>query len=149
MIFPRINRSGAEYVDLVVTNVDASSITTGNAVVMALGGNSVNGANYVKGASGTAGNLPGFKGIAQMDFAANDVGRIRASGFANSILISHVGTSITINQGDVLIIGAGAGGMFSGTAPTFANAGFGFVIANSTPAAISAAGYVSGYVKCL
>jgi hypothetical protein len=65
-------------------------------------------------------------------------------GFVNSVLISNVGTSITINAGDPLV--PAPGGMAS-AAPTYANSGFKWVTAASNvPAAISAAAYVSGII---
>lgn len=146
MLIQQVNRTDPEKVYLICTNVDADSITLGYGTAYAIGGNSFDGANVVKSASGTAANLPGFMGVAAQDIPSNGVGRIQKFGFAASVFISNEGTSITINQGDPLVPGALAGGLTS-AAPTYANGGFGFVLASNVPAAVSAGGYVSGFVR--
>lgn len=148
MLIQGVNRTDAEKVFLIATNVDADSITTGYATAYAVAGNSFDGANVVKAASGTAANLPGFVGVADEDIASNGVGRIQAFGFAASVFISNEGTSITINQGDPLIPGAQAGGLTSAV-PTYADSGFGFILASNVPVAVSATGYASGFVRAI
>jgi len=85
-------------------------------------------------------------GIATQDIANNDFGRVQVSGFVNSILLSHVGTSITIAMNEPLI--PSPSGFFSG-APTYANSGLKGLFASNVPVAISAAAYASGLIKIL
>lgn len=147
----QVNRTDEERVYIVVTNVDASSITKGYAVAFAIGGNSFDGKAAVMPASGTAANLPGFCGVADADIPSQTAGRVLAWGFAASVFLSRTNTSVTINQGDPLVPGAAAGGLFS-VAPTYANAGFKFVLASNVPVTLSAAvtaSYLSGFVRCL
>lgn len=137
-----VNRSTPERVYMSIKNVEGATITTGLPVAYALGTSN-------DGISATIANAaadyPGFLGIALNDIPNNEYGRIQVAGFVNSVLISNVGTSITINAGDPLV--AGPAGMFSG-APTYANSGFKWVAAASNvPAAISAAAYVSGLIR--
>jgi hypothetical protein len=137
-----VNRSNPERVYMSIKNVEGATITTGLPVALALGTSN-------DGISATIANAaadyPGFLGIALSDIPNNEYGRVQTAGFVNSVLISNVGTSITINAGDPLV--AAPGGMFSG-APTYANSGFKWVAAASNvPAAISAAAYVSGLIR--
>lgn len=137
-----VNRSTPERVYMSIKNVEGATITTGLPVALALGTSN-------DGISATIANAaadyPGFLGIALSDIPNNEYGRVQTAGFVNSVLISNVGTSITINAGDPLV--AAPGGMFSG-APTYANSGFKWVAAASNvPAAISAAAYVSGLIR--
>lgn len=142
MQFTRVNKTGQENVYRVVLNVEGATITTGRAV--SLVNTSIDGVSGV--IANAAADYPGFIGFAVQDIANNDYGRVQVGGFVNSILVSNVGTSITINAGDPLV--PGPAGAFSG-APTYANSGFKFASASNTPAAISAASYVSGLIKVL
>jgi len=140
--------NSAEKIYLVAKNVTGNTITTGMATALAIGGNSFDGLSAVTTASGTAANLPGWIGIASKDIAVNDLGLIQSFGYAASILISNVGSSLTITQGDLLIPGAAAGALFSG-APTAANAGLNYVINANTTTISSGSLYVSGLIRCL
>lgn len=134
-----------------VKNVSASSFTNGYGVALAIAGNSFDGAQAVLPASGTAGNLPGFIGVASGDIASNGFGLVQCWGFAASVYISQQATSITINQGDPLVPGAEAGGLAS-LAPTYAASGFKFILVSNPPATTSmakTANYCSGLVRCL
>ena len=142
MQFQQLNRDGAENVFRVVKNVQGATITTGRAV--SLVNTSTDGVNAV--ISDAAADHPGFIGIAVEDIANNDYGRIQIGGFVASVLLSHVGTSITINAGDPLV--PGPAGLFSG-APTYANSGFKALFASNVPVAISASAYASGLIKVL
>ena len=138
-----INRDTPERVYMSIKNVEGATITTGLPVAYALGAASNDGLNAV--VANAAADFPGFLGIALNDIPNNEFGRIQVAGFVNSVLISNVGTSITINAGDALV--PAPGGMFSG-APTYANSGFKWVTAASNvPAAISASAYVSGLIR--
>ena len=142
MQFQTINRDTPERMFRHIKNVEGATITTGLPVALVLGASN-DGLNAV--VANAAGDYPGFIGIALNDIPNNEFGRIQGGGFVNSILISNVGTSITINVGDALV--PAAGGMFS-AAPTFANSGFKWVnVASNVPAAISGAAYVSGIIR--
>lgn len=129
-------------------NVEASSITTGYAAALALGtaGASFNGTNICLAGSTATGRQTGWLGIASVDIAPNAYGLIQTFGPVNSVWISNVGTSITINIGDPLVPGALLGGLFS-AAPTYANAGFAFCVASAVSPAVSATAYISGFMR--
>jgi len=139
----------AEKVFMVIKNVSGAVISAGYLVNYCIGGNSFDGVSAVLAASGTTADLPGFIGVANADIANTAYGIVQCWGFAGSVRYSNVGSSVTINQGDLLIPGAGAGGAFSGAAPSAANAGLKYIIASNVPVAISAAGYLSGFVRCI
>lgn len=141
MQFATVNRENPERMYRSIKNVEGATITTGLPVALALG-TSNDGVNAT--IANAAADYPGFVGIALTDIPNNEYGRIQGMGFVNSVLISNVGTSITINAGDPLV--PAPGGMAS-AAPTYANSGFKWVTAASNvPAAISAAAYVSGII---
>ena len=103
----------AERILMVVKNIESSSITTGLAVSLISSG-TIDGINSAKA---VAGNWKGFCGIAQADIPSNQYGLVTYQGYAASIQISLVGTSITVTAGDVLIPGAVAGTLFSSGTP--------------------------------
>lgn len=140
MIFQQLNRTDAENVYRVVKNVEGATITTG--LPVSLVNTSTDGVNAV--IANAAADYTGFIGVAVQDIANNDYGRVQISGFVNSVLLSHVGSSITINAGDPLV--PAPSGFFSG-APTYANSGFQFLFASNVPVAVSAGAYASGLIK--
>lgn len=142
MQFKKLNRTGAENVFRTVLNAEGATITTG--LPVSLANTSTDGVMAV--IANAAADYPGFIGVAVQDIPNNDYGLIQISGFVNSVLISNVGTSITINALDPLV--PCAAGFFS-AAPTYANSGFKFLVAKNTPAAISAAAYASGLIKMI
>lgn len=135
------NRAVAEKVYINVKNVEGATLTTGLPVAFALG-TSNDGINVVR--ANAAGDYPGFIGVAVSDIPNNDYGSVQISGFVNSVLLSNVGSSITINAGDPLV--PAAGGFFS-AAPTYANSGFRWIAASNVPVAVSAAAYASGIIR--
>lgn len=139
MLFQQLNRSDSDKVYISVKNVEGATITAARAV--SLVNTSTDGVNAV--IANAAADYRGFVGFAKADIANNDYGLIQVSGFVDSILLSNVGSSITINAGDMLI--PGAAGMFSGV-PGAANAGLKVVLASNVPVAVSAAGYCSGLI---
>jgi len=153
MQFQRLIRTDPEQITMPVTNVDARSLTTGWPVALRLGtAASLNFNNAVLALSGTAADLPGFLGVALKDIATNAVGSVVLWGYAGSVYLSSLNTSITITIGDPLV--PGAAGFFS-LAPTYAASGFKYVIASNVPAgtlasSLSAAAnaqWCSGFVK--
>lgn len=150
MLFKQAS-AGDERVFVSVKNVDASSITTGYAVFQAVGtGVSFDGTQAIIGVS--TGTAPwSWVGVAVKDIAVNAFGLVQTYGNCLSVLLSNMGTSITIGVGNPLIPSALAGAFFS-AAPTFANSGFNFIIASNTPAnTLSQASplYCSGFVRCI
>ena len=153
MQFQRINRNSPETIFMPVTSVDAASLTTGFPVALVLNTNaSMDFNSAFRALSGTAANLPGFLGVADQDIVANAVGRVVIWGYAKSVLLSSVNTSVTINNADPLV--PGAAGFYS-LAPTYAASGFKYVIASGqaggvVPGNLSAAAgviYAPGFVK--
>lgn len=136
------NRAISEKVFINVQNVEGATITTGLPVAYAQG-NSMDGIAAV--ICNSAGDRPGFIGVAVKDIPNNEYGQVQIAGFVGSVLLSNVGSSITVNAGDPLV--PGPVGFFSG-APTYANGGFRWInVASTTPAAISAASYVQGLIR--
>lgn len=142
-----INREDGEVVAIIVKNVDGSgSLTTGMGVALCEAGASIDGVSAVKH---TAARGKGFVGIAERDIPINGFGSVTAWGVANSILLSHVGTSITVTAGDTLIAGAVAGTFFSSVTPqAMSTLLYKYVYAASDITA-SAAAYVRGIVRAL
>lgn len=149
MLIQQISRD-PEVVQIVVKNVDGSgSITTGLGVALVAAGASIDGINAVKSA---AASVRTFAGIAAEDIPINGYGRVTAWGLAQSVAISNVGTSITINRGDTLKPGAVAGTFFSSlTNEAISTLLYKYVVAASTPVAISTASqsYCQGIVRAI
>lgn len=147
MQIQQIDRNDPERVQVVVKNVDGSgSISTGMGVALVASGASIDGISAVKS---TAANWKGFVGIANKDIPINGFGLVTAWGQVNSILLSHVGTSLTVTAGDTLIPGAVAGTFFSGiTSQAMSTLLYKFGFGASTQT-ISTAGYVSGILRAL
>lgn len=150
MLIQQINRDNPETVKLVIKNVDGSgSITTGLGVSLVQAGASIDGNSAVKYA---AANLEGFAGVADQDIPINGFGVVTAWGLANSVQISHVGTSITVTRGDILKPGAVAGTFFSSiTDQALSTLLYRYVIAATTPVAVStkAQSFAKGIVRAL
>ena len=140
MLFKKLNRTDAENIYRVVLNAQGATITTG--LGASLVHTSTDGIKAVI-ADAAADNV-GFTGVATRDIANNDYGLVQVNGFVNSVLLSHVGSSITINANDPLV--PGPSGFFSG-APTYANSGFIYLFASNVPVAVSAGAYASGLIK--
>ena len=150
MLLQQLNRTDPEKVQITVRNVEATSITLGMAVALCIGtSGSFDGIQCVRPASGTAANLPGFLGVALQDIASNGFGLVQIFGPVASVLLSNVGTSVTIAAGDPLIPSPAAG-LFSSAVPSYAASGFGWVIASNVPAntmSQAAPLYCSGFVR--
>lgn len=142
MQFQQLNRSDSEKVFISVYNQEGATITTG--LPVSLVNTSTDGKTAVI-ANGAA-DYPGFAGVAVSDIPNNDYGRVQIAGWVDSILISNVGSSITINANDPLV--PSPAGFFS-AAPTYANSGFRWVIASNVPVAVSAAAYASGVIRMI
>lgn len=142
MLLQRVNREQAENIFRYVKNVQGATITTGRGV--SLVNTSTDGVSAV--IADAAADYTGFIGVAVADIPNNAYGKVQIGGFVNSVLISHVGTSITINANDPLV--PAPSGFFSG-APTYANSGFKALFASNVPVAVSAGAYASGLIKTI
>lgn len=138
-----VNKDLSEKVYIGIKNVEGATMTVGLPVAYVLG-TSNDGVNAV--IANAAGDYPGFIGVVVKNIANNDYGQVQISGFVNSILLSNVGSSITINAGDPLV--PAAAGFFS-AAPTYANSGFRWIAASNVPVAVSAAAYASGLIRMI
>jgi len=145
-----LNRDNGEVVKVTFKNVDGGgSVTTGLGISYVEAGASIDGISATKYA---AANLAGFAGVSQSDVAINDYGLAVVWGLANSVAISHVGSSITITAGDVLKPGAVAGTFFSSLTPqAMSTLLYRYVIAATTPVAVSteAQAFCQGLVRAL
>lgn len=150
MQIQQLNRTDPEVVKIQVKNVDGGgSITTGLGVCLVQAGASIDGVSAVLS---TAAAYEGFCGVAAEDIAINGYGAVVAWGIAQSVLMSHVGSSITITAGDILKPGAVAGTFFSSiTDQAVSTLFYRYVIAATTPVAVStlAQSYGKGIVRAL
>lgn len=132
---------------LVVKNVAGTTIEKGMGVSFAGAAASIDGIGVSLLLIATIGS---FAGVADADIPNNAFGRVISSGVADSVLISHVGTSITITKGDVLKPSTVAGTFFSSiTDQAVSTLLYRYVVAMTTPVAIStkAQAYCKGLVK--
>jgi hypothetical protein len=146
MDIQQINRTDPESVRVAFKNVDGGgSITTGFGVAIVTTAGSFDGVSGVKHA---ATNTRNFFGVAQTDAPINGYGKAVVWGYAKSIAISNVGTSITVTAGDLLIPGAVSGTYFSGstTDQALSTLLYRYFIAGTTNT-ISALAWVSGFVR--
>ena len=151
----RVNRGDAEKVYVVVKNVDADSVTVGMGVRY-VGGAAVeivstDGVNVIKLAADAT--MSQLAGIAVRNLAANDVGRVQAYGYVNSILLSAEAdktVGVTGIANSFLKKGAVAGSFTSTQVPealsTFA---YKFVQAWTTTNISGGLNYASGMVRAL
>lgn len=145
MDIQQINRADAESVRVAFKNVDGGgSITTGWGIALVTTNASFDGVSAVRF---TAANAKSFWGVSQDDAAINGFGKAVVSGYAASIALSNVGTSITITAGDVLIPSAVAGLYFSSiTDQALSTLHYRYVV-NGQSQTISALAYVQGFVR--
>ena len=138
-----VNKDLSEKVYIGIKNVEGATMTVGLPVAYVLG-TSADGVNAV--IANAAADFPGFIGVVVRNIANNDYGQVQIAGWVNSILLSNVGTSITVNAGDPLVPSAAG---FASAAPTYANSGFRWIAASNVPVAISAAAYASGLLRMI
>lgn len=145
-----LNQTDAERVLISVKNVDGGgSITTGLGVCLVQAGASIDGVSAVRS---TAAAIEGFVGVSKQDIPINGYGLVTVWGYADSVQISHVGSSITITRGDFLKPGAVAGTFFSSLADeAMSTLFYRYVIAATTPVAVSTQtqAFCAGIVKGL
>ncbi len=151
MLIQQINRDDGESVKLVVQNVAGQSITTGLGVSYIGAAASIDGVGVSLMLAATA---EGFCGVADSDIPTDGFGLVTVWGLAQSVQFSHVGTSITVTKGDILIPGATgvAGGFFSSIVDqTVSTLLYRYVIAATTPVSISTKvqAFCKGIVRAL
>jgi hypothetical protein len=145
MKIQQINKNTPEHVDIVVTNAAGATITLGYAVALTTTAASVDGNKAVLPA---ASQIQTFVGIALDDIPDNEVGLVRAYGYAASTFIFAAGTSVTNAVG--IALGPGVAGS-NGVNSTGLKDLFAPVIAlEAIGAAInSPGGYAKTFVRAL
>jgi len=155
MQIQQLIRTDPERVLINVLNVEASSLTTGYGVCLAVGNEDV--AASADGVSAvmftTSAELnPAFAGVAKEDIASNSYGAIIAWGWADSIALSQE-ANVTVGLlagASLLQPGAQAGTFTSGIIPedvsTFM---YKYVINAMTQSCNGAINYTRGFVRCL
>lgn len=139
-----INRTDPESIRIAFKAVDGGgSITTGFGIRLVTTAASFDGLQAIQS---TAAAIKSFNGVVMKDVPINGFGKATVWGYAASIVISNVGTSITVTAGDTLIPGAVAGTFFSSVTDaamtTLLNK---YIIAGATQT-VSALAWVSGFV---
>lgn len=139
-----INRSDGEAIRVAFKNVDGGgSISMGYGIALATSAASFDGVSATRS---TAALQRDFAGIVAKDVPVNGFGKATIWGYAASIAISNVGTSITVTAGDTLKPGAVAGTFFSSVTDAAMTTLFNkYIVAGST-ANISGLAWVSGFV---
>lgn len=140
-----VNSQSQESARVAFKNVDGGgSVTTGLGVAIVTSAASFDGVNAVRS---TAALWKGFNGISAFDCPINGFGKATVWGYAASIALSNVGSSITVTAGDVLIPGAVAGTFFSSvTDQALSTLVYRYVL-NGQTQTISALAHVQGFVK--
>lgn len=145
-----LNRVDADVVKTVFRNVDGSgSVTTGFGVCLVAAGASINGVAAVKS---TAATWRGFVGVSESDVAINAYGTAITHGYAGSVQLSNVGSSLTVTRGDTLIPSAVAGTFFSSlTSEAISTLLYKFSYSATTPVALSALAdsYVAAVIRAI
>ena len=107
MLFNTLNGRNAIVAYIEVKNVDgAGSLTQNLPVVLFADGNTADGIGG--GHPATVANR-NWVGVANTTIGINSFGLSQVWGFRNSVLVSNMGTSITITAGDVVVPVSGTG----------------------------------------
>ena len=111
MDIQQINRADVESIRVAFKNVDGGgSITTGYGVRVVTTAASFDGISSIQA---TAADIKNFYGVVARDTPINGFGKATCYGYAASVVISNVGTSITVTAGDTLKVGGVSGTWFS------------------------------------
>jgi hypothetical protein len=159
MLSKQLQKTEADSWTIVVKNVDAATITTGLGVALCGTLASCDGMNAIIQPATTYSAT--FIGVSQKDIPVNGYGTVVCWGVADSILLSNAGTSISVGKGNYLWPSAVAGAFYSTTPAAVVNAALStytaanmyaaikpYIVATST-IAVSAAAYVSGFVRAI
>jgi hypothetical protein len=139
-----INRNDVDPIRVAFKNVDGGgSITTGFGLALVTSAASFDGISATRS---TAALIRDFYGVVAKDTPINGFGKATVYGYAASIVISNVGTSITVTAGDTLKPGAVAGTFFSSLTDAAMTTVFNKVIVSGQTNTISALAWVSGFV---
>jgi len=139
-----VNESGAEIIYGNFTNVSGQTITTGYALSFTTLAASVDGNKAVLPATSS---LFTFAGVAEQDTVDTDVGRYIGYGYAQSVWIYAIGSSVTIPLGDAM----GPANAKLGVNSAGSKDVFGPVVALEAigAALLSPGGYAQGMVRAL
>ena len=156
MQIAQLVRTEPERVLINVKNVEASSLTTGMGVCVALGNAgavaSADGINAVLLPVSSGGLHQTFVGISKGDIASNGYGPVIAWGFADSVALSQE-TDKTVgllSGAGLLQVGAVAGTFTSTLAPQAISTYCGKYVLNAITANISSSlPYTKGFVRCI
>lgn len=144
MDIQQINRNDAESIRVAFKNIDGGgSITTGFGIALVTAAVSFDGLGVTRS---TAALIRDFYGVVAKDVAINGFGKATVYGYAASIVISNVGTSITVTAGDSLKPGAVAGTFFSSLTDAAMTTTFNKVIVSGATTNISALAWTAGFV---
>lgn len=153
MNIPKVDRAGNDTIYISARNVQASSLTTGHAVALALHAASVSRGEQAICHTAAAADITRFHGVAAQDIASNAVGRVIVWGYAASVLIStSVGDHTTIVPGEPLVPILTLDGAFaSGVAPAYSTSGFkvmwNMVTVNVSTNGATGLSWTSGWLK--
>ena len=145
-----INRADPDSLRLAVRNVDGGgSITLGYGCGLVTSAASFSTTDAFPAVRHLIANQKNFLGVAAQNIPINGYGKVVCFGYAASVQISHVGSSITITAGDTLIPSTVAGTFFSAvTDAAMSTLLYKYVVACSTPVAVSTQiqAFVAGFV---
>lgn len=130
-------------------NVEASSLTTGYLVALAMAAASFDGTQVCLAGTAATGRQIGWLGVASKDIAPNSYGLVQMFGPVASVFLSNAGSSLTITPGDACVPGVIAGSAYCAV-PTWLNSGFAALICTSfqgSLGAISTTGYMSAFMR--
>lgn len=145
MDIQQINRQDPESIRVAFKNVDGGgSITTGYGVRLVMTAASFDGISAIQS---TAAAIKDFYGIVAKDVPINGFGKATAYGYAASIVLSNVGTSITVTAGDTLKPGAVAGTWFSSVTDSAMTTLLSIRIVAGANTTISAQAWTAGFVR--
>lgn len=139
-----INRNDVESIKVAFKNVHGGgSLTTGYGLQLVASAASFDG---IASVPSTAATLKNFYGIVAKDTPINGFGKAIVYGYAASVVISNVGTSITVTAGDTLKPGAVAGTFFSSVTDAAMTTLLNKYVVSGQSNTISALAWVSGFV---
>lgn len=144
MDIQQINRTDPESIRVAFKAVDGGgSITTGFGIRVVTTAASFDGISCIQS---TAAAIKSFYGVVAKDVPINGFGKATVFGYAASVVISNVGTSITVTAGDTLIPGAVAGTFFSSVTDAAMTTVLNKYILAGATQTVSALAWVSGFV---
>jgi len=139
-----INRQDPESIRVAFKAVDGGgSITTGYGIRLVTTAASFDGVNAIQS---TAADIKNFYGVVAKDVPINGFGKATIYGYAASVVISNVGTSITVTAGDTLKPGSVAGTFFSSVTDAAMTTLLNKYVVSGATTTISAQAWVAGFV---